>query len=396
MMKKFLLCVVLPVSMMLCGEVPQEPVFKVLDIAHKKAPGENVLLSPLSMMECFGMVSCGAGELSSAELSKVLGLDSDGCKALREARKSIAASENAGFTSCNTLLIDRRLNFYQEFVNQAVYFYGGKIYRADFSRSGDCVNFLNAKIKEQSNGVFEQVVDESDFAANPLVVLMNVLYFQSEWKCPFEKEATQKQLFHASEKDKYQVDMMINSDYFPYYNDGKIHAVTLPYKNPRFRMIFIMPLDPAAPLSLVTEMLANKGTAVIVAASSDKNETVVQIPRLELQADNDLKTLLKDAGMLHVFDPECGDLTRMVKDIPLFIDRARQVVKLKMDENGTETAAVTIVSLPKAAAVKEVKHINNFHADRPFVMVLVDKETSAVILSAVICKPVTASAEVQQ
>jgi serpin B len=395
-MKKFLLSTVLLTGVMLCGEVPQKPVFKLLDMAHKKAPGENVLLSPFSMQECFGMVSCGAGKASAAELSSVLGLDDAGSLALREARKSIAASENAGFTSCNTLIIDRRLNFCQEFVNKAVYFYGGKVYKADFSRSADCVNFLNAKIKEQSNGLFEKVVDENDFSANPLAVLMNVLYFQSEWESPFEKEATQKQLFHASEKDKYQVDMMINSDYFPYYNDGKIHAVTLPYKNPRFRMIFLMPLDPAAPLSLITEMLANKGTAIIVAASSEKNETVVQIPRLELQADNDLKTLLKDAGMLHVFDPECGDLTKMVKDIPLFIDRARQVVKLKMDENGTEAAAVTIVSMPKAAAVKEVKQINNFHADRPFVMVLLDKETSAVILSAVICKPVTASAEAQQ
>ena len=395
-MKKSLFVVALFAFLSLSGTVPQKPVFKILDQAHRKNPQENILLSPLSLMECFGMISCGAGEKSGAELAAVLGLDNEGCRALRNARKILANVNDADFSSCNTLMIDKRLNFYQDFVNKAVYFYGGKIYKADFSRPAECADLLNELIKKQSGGMFDKVVNDADLKSNPLAVLMNVLYFKASWQDSFPAEFTQKQIFHSSADEKYQVDMMLDTRYIPYYKDGTIHAVSLPYKNPGFQMLFIMPVDSGTPVSVVTEKLAAGGVTEILKNSSDENETVIQIPVLDLSVNNDLIPLLRDAGMKYVFDPANGDLDKMVKGIPLFIDQARQLIKLKLNENGTEMAAVTIAVSKACSAAPEEKIINNFHADRPFVIVLYNTETSAVLLSGVINKPSVTSAEVRQ
>ena len=374
------------------NQISSKSVFAVLDMAHQKTPTENILLSPFSLQECFGMISCGAGKQSSAELKSVLGLDSP--YASYKTRKSLAESKNASFSSSNTLLVDKRLNLYQDFVNNAVWYFGGKVYKADFNRKKECADLLNSLVKEQSKGMFDNVVSEKDFESNPLTVLMNVLYFKSLWFNQFAAYETQKQIFNTSAEEKYQVDMMLNIQNVKYYNDETIHAVMLPYAEPRFQMIFLMTLDSANSVSLVTQKLAAEGVDTIV-REAENYRTIVQIPKLDLAADNDLVPLLRDAGMKSVFDPATGDLDKIVKGIPLFIDQARQLVKLKIDENGTEMSAVT-VAIPKAASIRETGELKSFHADHPYVIVLYDTETSAVLLSGIIVKPSAVSAAIQQ
>ena len=71
----------------------------------------------------------------------------------------------------------------------------------------------------------------------------------------------------------------------------------------------------------------------------------------------------------------------------LYIGKSKQVVKLTLDENGTEAAAATYAIGMVGAAFGPPPKTNTFHADRPFVLVLTDTETQTTLLSAVVMEP---------
>lgn len=373
----------------LAAQVPEKPLLKIFDKAHKLSAQENVLLSPYSIQQCFGMVACGAGERSGMELRRILGLDELAAKELQLAGKSLKKCQNAQFNSCNTVLFNNKLALQRDFVNQAVNLFDGKIYQVDFQRKTECVNFLNKLIAEQSRNMFDKVFQERDLAGDPDVILMNVLYFKSRWENEFETYMTRKRFFTLPDGNKYKVKMMEDERWVPYYNDGNIHGVIIDYAEKRFGMMFLMTVDPQKPVSVVTGYLADNGLKQIIANASDAYKSRIRLPKLKLESDCNLKLLFQNAGMKDLFDPVSGDLTYMAENItaPLYIDQARQLVKLDLNESGTEMAAVTYAMVAKGAAPMKEEKKNIFYADRPFAMILFDRETGAILLAGVINKP---------
>ncbi len=385
-MKKIISTVVLLLAFCgFCGDIPGDiPGFKLLDAAHKNNLTGNVLLSPLSMQQCFGMLVNGAGEVTAGELQEYLGINGENVLAIQQLITELKNCKNTRFDSCNSAVFDHRLPVEQTFINNSARLCGAKIFKADFSRPADCAALLNALIKEQSRGFIEKLFSDSDFAGSPLMVLLNVLYFKGEWAEPFKVFNTAKAPFAVpGENEPQKVDMMCAELNVPYCNDGIIHGVTLAYKDRRFKMMFLMPVDPNVPLSVVTERLASVGLGGFIGNSNMGCRTEVKIPKMQLSTDLDLRTLLSGCGMEILFSASRSDLNGIVRGIPLYVDGARQVVKLDLNESGTEVAAVTTVMV-RTCAIRPPEEMNTFHADRPFVMVLFDSASGAVLLTAVI------------
>ena len=57
----------------------------------------------------------------------------------------------------------------------------------------------------------------------------------------------------------------------------------------------------------------------------------------------------------------------------------KQVAKIKLDEEGTEAAAVTVIGLDGAnGGPDEPEFVTNFHANHPFLYVISEQKTGAV------------------
>jgi hypothetical protein len=56
-------------------QVPDKPLLKVFDAAHRSNPRQNIMLSPWGIQQCFGMLTGWAPKLHSAQLNAVLGLN---------------------------------------------------------------------------------------------------------------------------------------------------------------------------------------------------------------------------------------------------------------------------------------------------------------------------------
>ena len=372
-------------------QVPDKPLLKVFDAAHRSNPRQNIMLSPWGIQQCFGMLTGWAPKLHSSQLDAVLGLNIHSRNELRNARLALQKTQ-AEFNSFNAVLFDRQYTLKQPFIQDVNYFFGGKMYRLDLTRKKECATALNGIIKRESRNMFDNVFAPQDFANDPMMILLNVLYFKANWFNSFEEHLTKKERFMTPAASNFEaihhssVDMMNDEKYVPYYNDGTIHGIILDYADDRFKMLVLTTVKMPSSLKTVTGNLARKGLQHFIRNSSDHNKTIIKLPKLKLESRLDLKSLLSSVGLTSIFDPR-GSLRMIQNSDAVYIDSARQVVKLSLDETGTEVAAVTI-ALPKAAAIRpQAVKYNKFYADHPFVLVLFDSQTQAILLTAAIVHP---------
>ena len=390
-MKKLILTFIAVCSVSLAAQVPDKPLLKVFDAACRSNPRQNIMLSPWGIQQCFGMLTGWAPKLHSAQLNAVLGLYSQDRHDLRNARLALQKTQ-AEFNSFNAVLFDRQYTLKQPFIQDVNYFFGGKMYRLDLTRPKECAMVLNGIIKRESRNMFDNVFAPQDFANDPMMILLNVLYFKANWFNSFEEHLTKKERFMTPAASNFEaihhsrVDMMNDEKYVPYYNDGTIHGIILDYADDRFKMLVLTTVKMPSSLKTVTGNLACKGLQHFIRNSSDHNKTIIKLPKLKLESRLDLKSLLSSVGLTSIFDPR-GSLRMIQNSDAVYIDSARQVVKLSLDETGTEVAAVTI-ALPKAAAIRpQAVKYNKFYADHPFVLVLFDSKTNAILLTAAIIHP---------
>ena len=390
-MKKLILTFIAICSVSLAAQVPDKPLLKVFDAAYRSNPRQNIMLSPWGIQQCFGMLTGWAPKLHSSQLNAVLGLYSQDRYDLRNARLALQKTQ-AEFSSFNAVLFDRQYTLKQPFIQDVNYFFGGKMYRLDLTRKKECAMVLNGIIKRESRNMFDNVFAPQDFANDPMMILLNVLYFKANWFNSFEEHLTKKERFMTPAASNFEaihhssVDMMNDEKYVPYYNDGIIHGIILDYADDRFKMLVLTTVKMPSSLKTVTGNLARKGLQHFIRNSSDHNKTIIKLPKLKLESRLDLKSLLSSVGLTSIFDPR-GSLRMIQNSDAVYIDSARQVVKLSLDETGTEVAAVTI-ALPKAAAIRpQAVKYNKFYADHPFVLVLFDSQTQAILLTAAIVHP---------
>ncbi len=380
-MKRTLITALTALTVVLGAANNRNCVWDMLSAAMRQKPAENILLSPLSLQQCLGMLICGMPE--NNEISSLLGVDRITAAAMQAAIKSFPG-EKREFNIFNAVFFNRNIKVKEKFVRDVNTLFGGKAYRVDFNRKSEVVETLNDIVKHHSRNMFDAIFKESDIAGNPAMMLLNILYFKSAWQLPFDRNLTQKRDFTPADGKSIKANMMEQKAYLPYYQDDKVSAILLPYYGGRFQLLAAMPTSKDKPLSVVVEELKSKNLLTFTQKFNDSNETVCRIPVLNLETDSDMIPLLQSAGLKQTLAPS-GSFSG-ITDAPLGIDQVRQLVKLKLDESGTEMAAVTY-AIARCALRPPQSKINYFYADRPFVIVLFDRESGLILLTGIVNHP---------
>ena len=102
----------------------------------------------------------------------------------------------------------------------------------------------------------------------------------------------------------------------------------------------------------------------------------VKLPRFETTTNIDLKAIMTALGMPNAFDYQKADFSNFC-NTPTYIGLMKQVAKIKLDEEGTEAAAVTVIGMDNGEMTGGPS-IVTFHANHPFLYVISEKQTGAV------------------
>ncbi|MBE6368014.1 MAG: serpin family protein [Lentisphaerae bacterium] len=385
-MKKILILI----TMLLLGagvsaQVQDKYLLNIFDRAHQREAAQNVMLSPWGIQQCFSMLAPGCGENSQKEFAAVLGIDKNSLKDIQNAVRELEWNKTT-FNSVNAVFYNHRYTLHKNFIDHVLKNCRGRIFYIDFARKAPALTMLNDIVQKATYGMHKDFFKSGDLEGDPALMAVNILWVNIKWDVPFELGATRKQKFAAPGKQDHQVMMMHAVRKVPYYNDGTVHAVMLSSYDTRFQIMLAMPLQEKTPLSAVTELLAQKGLQHIVEKAQSTNKTELSMPRIQLDSSNDLVELLRTMGMKVTFDPAAGDLNGIVKDKSLYIAKARQEVKLMLNESGVKVTAVT-AAIPKLTSAAPTDKNNVFTADRPFVMAVFDSKTRAIMLLGAINRP---------
>ena len=127
-----------------------------------REPGENTLLSPLSVALALSMAANGAAEDTLAEFEALLGAD---VEALNANAASLLADYAAlgGSTECSiadSLWLDGRLEANELFLSRCTAFYGARLYQADLDTDG-ARRAVNNWVGEVTRGLIPEVLAET-------------------------------------------------------------------------------------------------------------------------------------------------------------------------------------------------------------------------------------------
>jgi serpin B len=174
-----------------------------------------------------------------------------------------------------------------------------------------------------------------------------------------------------------------------YLKNDTYAAVDIPYGNGHWSMVVMLP-EEGKTTDDVISLLAQRGLYAKTYSGGEGEmfrpyDVDLKLPRYETSSDTDelptekgLVGLLKTMGIKLAFDPLCEEISNMC-DVPVYINMMRQKAKVKVNEEGSEAAVITVVGMMKNSAGPMEYPKATFHANRPFVYVI-REASSGVIL----------------
>lgn len=249
--------------------------------------------------------------------------------------------------------------------------YASDFYPSDFvNKRQEICDAVNAWVNEKSNGLIKRL--DIDPKSLREFISAGCMHFKAPWARKFNKENTHKAIFHGAKGDK-EVDMMHNEKFlcnyvYNEYGEGIITS----YGNGAFYAEFLMPHEGVDINDLFNEVCysGNCDTQFMHQVNMD-----LRLPRFKIYQEYHLKPALREFGLNRPFDKMT--LTMFNEAPESFITGVIHATSLEIDESGSTFAATTVVGGEGAFTPA-----NKLTFDRPFVMLIKESKTNAIILAS--------------
>ena len=355
-----------------------------------KLDAENPVISPLSAYFALAMAADGAAGDTLAEFGALLGLSGAELDALC-AGLAQALTENAGSTElsiANSAWIDtcEALVVEESWLNAVKAAMGAEAISADLSTQ-EAVAAINDWVKKNTNGLIPSLREEP-YQDDVMFVLLNALYFKAKWQSPFEAEDTHEAAFTVAGGEAVQTEFMQDwGCYRDYIESEGVCGTVLPYDDGKTAFLALLPREGADVRAFAATLDAEQIASYLAAVQSGTYMDLL-IPKFTAETEFKMNDALKAMGLVQAFDPEKADFTAMghAGDAPLYIGNVLQKVKLIVDEEGTEAAAVTSVEMAAGCAMPPPVKVE-LRFDRPFAYAVIDLATGVPMFLGVMENP---------
>lgn len=345
----------------------------------------NLMISPVSIYVALAMTLNGADGDTKAAMLESLSAKGITEQNLNVGMKSwIMSLTNedriAKLDIANSIWYRNGFEAGETFLQKNADYYSASIKSLDFSKK-DAANTINEWVKDSTNGTIDKVVEKIN--DDVMMYLINAIYFKGDWKDQFKANNTYKQTFNAP-TGAIEADFMHRTGNVDYLNSNDVTGVVLPYLDEQFAFIALLPEDGKTPRELIDNFTAMN----LIDLLKNKKETNIDLalPKFESRYEDSLKDELSKLGMEVAFDSNVADFSLMSKNHnkELFISDVKHKTFIRVDEKGTEAAAVTSVEMSATSMPMEVQKLV---FDRPFVYGIVDVTTGIPLFMGIMENP---------
>ncbi|MXO49263.1 serpin family protein [Erythrobacter vulgaris] len=365
-------------------------------LAEAAELNDDLFISPLSLSEGIGLALPGASGQTEAEMRALLGWDAATRPELlvKDYNRFLTRTgdDKVALSVANALWLSDRLTFSPDYLRTVRDGFGATARAVDFG--GDPLGSaatINGWVSEQTRERISSIVDPAGFNDLTAAVLTNAVWFKANWSVPFEDGSTGE--FTRGDGTRKPIYMMQRIAPMAYRETREGQAVQLPYgKDGRFTMEVFLPRDMATlrrwerDLNGLSFNLATQGSdGKFDLGAAEKREILLRLPRFEARFDDSVKSALIAAGIPCAFSDNCADFSGMAA-APLAIDDVAHATFLRVNERGTEAAAVTSVKIVVTGS-RIMPDVPSMIVDRPFLLSIRDRASGALIFFGRIADP---------
>jgi len=354
-----------------------------------KEKGGNLFFSPYSISTALAMTWAGAGGETEKQMAEVLKFTLSQAqlhKAFGMLEKQLNQAGEEGkyqLSVANALWGQAGYNFLGEFLELTEKKYGARLKEVDFvTQTEKTRQIINAWVEEKTNDKIKDLIKPGVLGALTRLVLTNAIYFKGDWANQFDKKRTRDETFKPAKDKEVMVPMMYIKERFKYWADDKLQVLELPYEGEELSMIILLSneIDGLAGVekSLTTEKLDEwtKGLR--------KQEVIVYLPKFKMTTEFELADYLKKMGMPDAFSLPPADFSGITGQKDLFISNVIHKAFVAVDEEGTEAAAATAVTMRLTSAPAPPKV---FRADHPFIFIIRDNLSQSILFMGRVINP---------
>ena len=239
-------------------------------------------------------------------------------------------------------------------------------------------NAIDKEVCKGTHGLIDHL--DTEINADTLSLIVDILYFKGAWENEFDEYCTKDRMFYGT-KGKVKVPTMLSEGLMDYAETSVYQVVRLPYtcesiNNKQFAMHIFLPKNKHDILEVLNAIQHENYELY-----TEREEVRLSLPRFEVENKVDVKELLKQMGLSCVLE-SCDLISQCIKGLQ--ISDIAQQVKIKVDEQGTEAAAVTFMAEagccpPEIEPIPKVMRVN-----KPFIFEIAEETTNTILFSGVV------------
>lgn len=337
--------------------------------------GENLVYSPLNVYMALSMLAETTQGDSRQQILDLLGAKD--IEALRTQAHAIwnANHQDDGITTsvlASSLWLDEDLSYNEELLEVLSQYYYASVFQGEMGTE-EYSSALKTWINEQTGELLKNETSNVELPAETILSLATTVYFKDQWATRFGESKTYTERFYTS-MDYKDIDFMHQTiASMPYYEGDDFSAV---YKSldGGGAMYFIRPDEGVG----VDEILSDDEMYSYLASgkndweNQDCYKVNLSVPKFDVSSTLDLSQGLKAIGVKDCFNPTDNDFCVLSESANVFLSDIQHSARVKIDEEGVEAAAVTI--LKTAGTSYPNNEEIDFMLDRPFIFVIANGE----------------------
>ena len=358
--------------------------------ARLRAGHANVICSPLGAATALTMAWAGARGVTQREMAGVLALRSPHPGAIHRSFAALLrtlderSGDDVTLHVTDRLWGQRGLDFRPDYLRLLDQVYGAPLESVDFANATEQARAaINRWAARETHDRVPAILQPGDLASDTRLVLTNAVYLKAAWTVRFSKGRTADGAFTTPAGGKVTVPLMHEDQIVHRYARVRgAQLLELTYQG-GLSMVIVLPDQPNG-LDAIERRLAASYQAWLNALGDQLVD--LALPRWTVRSRLPLTDILAAMGMASAFSV-AADFSGTATARPLFIQKVLQEAFVNVDEEGTEAAAVTAIAEGTIGEGRSLVRPIPFHADHPFLYLIRDQKTGAVLFIGRVVDP---------
>lgn len=354
----------------------------VLKRAAETENKDNLLFSPLSIINALGMVANGADGETLRQLVSTWGNLEPAMlnKYLKNYNENLPQTDKCSLSLANSVWMNKNAGaeFNEDYLKTVSGCFRAEMFLADFNSQTE--KSINKWVKKKTDGHIKEIIN--NLSPDSITVLLNALNFDAKWTNEYEKSDVEHREFNNYSGESSNIEMMF-SDEDTYLKAENAEGFMKNYSGGNFAFAALMPNEGTDIYDFIETLSGDKLSEIL--AGAEHREVIAGIPKFSFEHSLDMKSILKNMGVINAFDGEIADFSNLGKSTRgnIFISDVIHKAYIAADESGTEASAATAVIL-KECEMLIPTDAKTVYLDRPFIFMILDRENNIPVFIGVV------------